>query len=56
VRYLLVSVTAVLVVDALVGEKGLLALMQARRESAAVERALERSREDNARSARRRGG
>jgi cell division protein FtsB len=47
VRYLLISVTAVLVVDALVGEKGLLALLQARRESAAVERALERSREDN---------
>jgi cell division protein FtsB len=47
VRYLLISVTAVLVVDALVGEKGLLALLQARRESAAVARALERSREDN---------
>jgi len=48
VRYLLVSLTAVLVVDALVGEKGLLALLQSRRELAAVERALDRAREDNA--------
>jgi len=47
VRYLLVAVTAVLVMDALVGEKGLLALLQARRESAAVSRALEGAREDN---------
>jgi cell division protein FtsB len=35
-------------VDAVVGEKGLLSLMQARREYAAVERALEQSRDDNA--------
>ncbi len=47
VRYVLVTITAVLVVDALVGEKGLLALLQARRELAAVDHALDRAREDN---------
>jgi cell division protein FtsB len=47
-RYVLVAVTVVLLVDAVVGEKGLLALLQARKEFAAVERALEQSREDNA--------
>ena len=47
VRYLLLAVTLVLLVDAVVGEKGLMALLQARREFAAVERALERSRHDN---------
>lgn len=47
VRYLLISVTAVLMVDTFVGEKGLLALLQARRESAAVARALDQAREDN---------
>jgi cell division protein FtsB len=48
VRYLLAFVTAVLVIDAIVGEKGLLALLQARRDFAAVERALERARQENA--------
>ena len=48
VRYVLAAVTVVLLVDAVVGEKGLLALLQARKEFAAVERALENSRNDNA--------
>lgn len=47
-RYALVAVTVVLLVDAVVGEKGLLALLQARKQFAAVERALEQSRDDNA--------
>ena len=47
VRYLLLAITVILLVDAVVGEKGLMALLQARREFAAVERALERSRNDN---------
>ncbi len=47
-RYVLAAVTVVLLVDAVVGEKGLLALLQARKEFAAVERALEQSRDDNA--------
>lgn len=47
-RYILVAVTVVLLVDAVVGEKGLLALLQARKEFAAVERALAQSRDDNA--------
>jgi cell division protein FtsB len=47
-RYVLVVVTVVLLVDAVVGEKGLLALLQARKQFAAVERALEQSRDDNA--------
>jgi cell division protein FtsB len=47
-RYALVAITVVLLVDAVVGEKGLLALLQARKEFAAVERALEQSRNDNA--------
>jgi cell division protein FtsB len=47
-RYVLVAVTVVLLVDAVVGEKGLLALLQARKQFAAVERALEQSRDDNA--------
>jgi cell division protein FtsB len=47
-RYILVTVTVVLLVDAVVGEKGMLALLQARKQFAAVERALEQSRDDNA--------
>jgi cell division protein FtsB len=46
-RYALIAVTVVLLVDAVVGEKGMLALLQARKEFAAVERALEQSRNDN---------
>jgi cell division protein FtsB len=47
-RYTLLFVTIVLIADALVGEKGLLALMEARREFRAVDLALQRAREDNA--------
>src|SRR5262245_24606874 len=48
VRYLLVFFTVVLVIDAIVGEKGLMSLLKARREYAAVEQALQRSRRENA--------
>src|SRR5262245_28888818 len=47
-RHALVFITAVIIVDAIAGEKGLLALLQARREYAALERSLERAREENA--------
>jgi cell division protein FtsB len=48
VRYVLGFLTVVLVIDAIVGEKGLLALLKARRDFAAVENALQRSRDENA--------
>lgn len=48
VRYVLALVTLILIVDAIVGEKGLLALFQARREFQAVETALAQSRTTNA--------
>jgi cell division protein FtsB len=47
-RHALVFFTVVIVVDAIAGEKGLLALLQARREYSALERSLERAREENA--------
>ncbi|MGQ0733942.1 MAG: FtsB family cell division protein [Acidobacteriota bacterium] len=47
-RYALAFVTAILVLDAILGEKGLLALLQARRDFAAVEQSLERARLENA--------
>lgn len=47
-RHALVFVTLVIIVDAIAGEKGLLALLQARREYAALERSLERARTENA--------
>ena len=47
-RYLLGFIAAILLVDAIVGEKGLLALMSARRDFQYVERALEQSRLQNA--------
>jgi len=47
-RHGLVFFTFVIVVDAVAGEKGLLALLQARREYAALERSLERARTENA--------
>jgi cell division protein FtsB len=47
-RHALIFITLVIVTDALAGEKGLLALLQARREYAAMERSLERAREENA--------
>jgi cell division protein FtsB len=48
IRYGLVFVTVVLVIDAVVGEKGLLALLEARKTFAAVEQSLQRARRDNA--------
>ena len=47
-RYVLGFVTIVLVIDAIVGEKGLLALLKARRDFSAVEQSLERARQENA--------
>ena len=47
-RYLLGFVAAVLVVDAIVGDRGLLSLIKARRDFAAVEQALHRARRENA--------
>ncbi|HJU41483.1 MAG TPA: septum formation initiator family protein [Vicinamibacterales bacterium] len=47
-RHLLVFITLVIVVDAVFGEKGLLALLEARREYAALERSLVRARDENA--------
>ena len=47
-RYVLGFVTVVLILDAIVGEKGLLALLKARRDFHAVEQALDRARRDNA--------
>ena len=38
----------VIIIDAIAGEKGLLALLQARREYSALERSLERARAENA--------
>jgi cell division protein FtsB len=48
VRYVLGFVTVVLVIDAVVGEKGLLALLKARRDFSAVQHALEQARVENA--------
>jgi cell division protein FtsB len=48
VRYGLGFITLVLIIDAIVGEKGLMALREARRNFSAVELALERSRRENA--------
>lgn len=48
VRPILIFVTLVIVVDAIAGEKGLLALLEARREYAVLERSLERARAENA--------
>lgn len=47
VRYVLAFITTLLVIDAIVGDKGLLALLEARRDFAAVERALQRARAEN---------
>jgi len=48
VRHGILFFTFVIVVDAVAGEKGLLALLQARSEYAALERSLERARTENA--------
>ena len=47
-RHVLVFITLAIVIDAIAGEKGLLALLQARREYSALERSLERARTENA--------
>ena len=47
-RHVLLFITLVIVVDAIAGEKGLLALLEARRNYAALERSLERARAENA--------
>jgi len=47
-RHVLVFITAVIIIDAIAGEKGLLALLQARQEYAALERSLDRARTENA--------
>ena len=46
-RHALVFITLLIIVDAIAGEKGLLALLQARREYSALERSLERARTEN---------
>ena len=48
VQYLLVFVGCVLVVDALVGDKGLLAMMKARQEYRVLEQSLQTARAENA--------
>ncbi len=47
VRYVLGFVTVVLIIDAIAGENGLLALLKARRSFSAVEQSLERARQEN---------
>ena len=47
-RHLLLLVTAVLVIDAVAGEKGLLALIEARREYRVLETALDQEQAENA--------
>jgi cell division protein FtsB len=49
VQYVLLFVGCILVVDALVGEKGLLAMMKARQEYQALEQSLHTARSENAR-------
>jgi cell division protein FtsB len=49
VQYVLVFVGCVVMVDALVGEKGLLAMMKARQEYRALEQSLARARAENVR-------
>jgi cell division protein FtsB len=48
-QYALILVASVLIVDALVGEKGLLELLEARREYRALEASVARMRAENAR-------
>jgi cell division protein FtsB len=49
IQYLLLAVGCVLLIDALVGDKGLLAMMQARARYRAIEQSLAEARADNAR-------
>jgi cell division protein FtsB len=48
-RYILAFVTVVIVIEAVVGDKGLLALLKARRDFAGVEASLVRARAENSR-------
>ena len=48
VRYLIVAVGCVLIIDALVGDRGLLAIVKARQQYRSLETSLVRSREENA--------
>ena len=48
VRYLIVAVGCVLIIDALVGDRGFLAMLKARQQYRTLETALARSREENA--------
>ena len=47
VRFILVFVTAVILVDTVFGEKGVLALSKSRRQLDRIERALEQARDEN---------
>lgn len=47
VRFIFIFITAVLLVDTVFGEKGLLALVKARRQLTAIEGALNQAREEN---------
>ena len=49
VQYVLVFIGCVIVVDALIGDKGLLAMMKAREEYRALEVSLDRARDENTR-------
>jgi len=48
VRYLIVAVGCVLIIDALVGDRGFLAMLKARQQYRTLETALARSRTENA--------
>jgi cell division protein FtsB len=48
VRYLFLAVGCVLIIDALVGDRGFLAMLKARQQYRSLETALARSRMDNA--------
>lgn len=49
VRYVVIAIGVVLIIDALVGDRGFLAMLKARQQYRALEGALARSRADNAR-------
>ena len=48
VRYLVVAVGCVLIIDALVGDRGFLAMLKARQQYRTLETSLERSKAENA--------
>jgi cell division protein FtsB len=48
VRYLIIAVGCVLIIDALVGDRGLLAMVKARQQYRSLEASLVRSRSENA--------